>query len=382
MIIPTLTYIYDRRHQATSSRPALIELRVTHDRKQIYINTGIKVLPKCWRNGVVAYTPEANNQNATLNMLMLKVRTITNDMLMDGTFHIDAIKPRLEHDTLQRQTFIDYGRERAAKRCGGNQESTLKRYFSFLDWLDEWGVIKLFTDITEQNITLMDEELAKSGMKTSSRYSNYHKYMKAIIKDAMADNLITCNPYAKLHIKKTDGDTVEKLLTPDEFRKIEKCTMPTESLTRVRDLFIFQTYTCLSYVDLAAFDYSKVRMIGSSQVYTGRRKKTGQEFSFVLLKPALNILKKYNYKLPVISNVKYDLYLKAVAAHAKIDKPVSSHWARHTGATLLLNSGMIPISVVSKILGHSTSKITEQVYAKLLDNTIVTAMQAYNKKLR
>lgn len=52
---------------------------------------------------------------------------------------------------------------------------------------------------------------------------------------------------------------------------------------------------------------------------------------------------------------------------------VSSHWARHTGATLLLNEG-VPMQIVSKICGHSSIKITEQVYAKLLDETVVDAI--------
>ena len=98
-----------------------------------------------------------------------------------------------------------------------------------------------------------------------------------------------------------------------------------------------------------------------------------------LIKPALEILKRYNYKLPVISNVKYNEYLKIVAQAAHIDKPVSSHWARHTGATILLNRG-IPMQIVAKICGHSSTRITEQVYAKLLDETVVDAVKKLKDK--
>ena len=83
---------------------------------------------------------------------------------------------------------------------------------------------------------------------------------------------------------------------------------------------------------------------------------------------------KYEGKLPIISNPKYNEYLKVVAQVAHIDKPISSHWARHTGATLLLNEG-IDMKIVSKICGHSSIKITEQIYAKLLDETVVDAVQ-------
>ena len=75
--------------------------------------------------------------------------------------------------------------------------------------------------------------------------------------------------------------------------------LPTESLQRVRDLFVFQTYTCLSYVDLSTFDAEKIEKVKGMKVYIGARAKTSQTFTIPLLKPALAILKKYNNHLPI-----------------------------------------------------------------------------------
>jgi integrase len=115
-------------------------------------------------------------------------------------------------------------------------------------------------------------------------------------------------------------------------------------------------------------------------IYKGKRHKTGQDFTIVLLKPALAIIKKYNGKLPIISNVKYNLYLKAAVKYAKIDKPVTTHWARHTGATILLNEGKLPMHIVQHILGHATIRETERTYAKVLDKSIVESMANYQMK--
>ena len=71
---------------------------------------------------------------------------------------------------------------------------------------------------------------------------------------------------------------------------------------------------------------------------------------------------------------------RLLAMMAGIDKPVSSHWARHTGATMLLNSGM-SMEIVSKVLGHSSTKITREVYAKLLDETVSDAMERFERAL-
>ena len=82
----------------------------------------------------------------------------------------------------------------------------------------------------------------------------------------------------------------------------------------------------------------------------------------------------------MMSNVKYNECLKVLAAIAGIDKPLSSHWARHTGATMLLNSG-VDMEIVSKVLGHSSTKITREVYAKLLDETVADAMSEFERRL-
>lgn len=74
----------------------------------------------------------------------------------------------------------------------------------------------------------------------------------------------------------------------------------------------------------------------------------------------------------------YNQYLKLVALAAGVDKLVSTHYARHTGATLLLNEG-IDMRIISKICGHSSTKITEQIYAKLLDETVVDAIKELKK---
>ena len=191
------------------------------------------------------------------------------------------------------------------------------------------------------------------------------------------------NPYKWIRIDKEKSKSgIGKYLSPLEFAKVRDVALPSECLQRVRDVFVFQTYTCLSYTDLHDFEASKIKEVKGMKVYVGNRAKTKQTFTIPLLSPALAVLKKYQNKLPVISNVKYNEYLKVIAQAAGIDKPVSSHRARHTGATLLLNEGGMDLKTVAKICGHSSFKITEQVYANMLDDTVVDKMAAYEKKLK
>ena len=87
---------------------------------------------------------------------------------------------------------------------------------------------------------------------------------------------------------------------------------------------------------------------------------------------------KYNYKMPKYSNQQFNHRLKEVVKAAGIEKPVSSHWGRHTAAMMFLNNG-IRIETVAKILGHSSTKITEQVYASILKKTVAEEMKSLIK---
>ena len=68
-------------------------------------------------------------------------------------------------------------------------------------------------------------------------------------------------------------------------------------------------------------------------------------------------------------NHKLNVYLKAIRDLSGIDKPNFSHVARHTYATRCLSRGT-RLEVVAKLLGYSTTKITQH-YAKLLKNSIL-----------
>ena len=374
-----LTYVYNRKCKATKKTPAVVELRITADNVRKYISTGVKLLPKEWSNGSVVGRNDFKELNDQLQIIKKKCSEIVNRMIDEGTFDINAIPNLLKGSMMQQQTFINYAKELAKRSMLKLAPGTRKRYAVVFRFLEEWKGIVYFSDITERNIMLMDEALSDRGLKECSRW-NYHKLLKCFITQAMDDGLVKRNPYSRLNIKKGEEDGLRRYLTPQEFHRFESCIIPTESLRKVRDLFVFQTYTMMSYSDLAEFDYKDCKKIKGQIVYKSERTKTGQEFVIVLLQPALAILKQYKYKLPIISNVKYNAYLKAAVMYAQIDKPVTTHYARHTGATMLLNEG-IPMHIIQHILGHASLRETERTYAKLMDETIVETMVNYQKEI-
>lgn len=377
-MVPTLTFIYDRKGQATKSKAAVVELRITANKERKYISTGVKLLPKEWSNGSVVGRKDWKELNDQLQVLKKRCSEIVAKMMEEGCIDLNAIPGILKDGMMRRETFIGYAKELAERRYRRISEGTRSHYELMFRFLEEWKGIVYFSDVTERNIMRMDDALEAKGLKECSRW-NYHKLVKSFVKQAVEDGLVKRNPYARLDISKGNEDGLKRFLSPEEFHRLEACEIPIERLRRVRDLFVFQTYTMMGYSDLAEFDYKRCVRIGGQVVYKGNRRKTGQEFTVVLMQPALAILGRYKNKLPIISNVKYNEYLKAAVTYAHIDKMVTTHWARHTGATMLLNEGNVPMHVVQHILGHASIRETERTYAKLLDETIVEAMANYQR---
>ncbi len=384
---PTLKLMFDRNKRASKTKEGSIELRIGFDRKKKYATTGVRVFPREWRNGRIVHRLDAIELQRTLDEFVANARRIINDLIERGEFDIDTIVAqiggRTKHlagrNVVKERLLIDYFRERTEIRKYGRSEDSCERYERFLRWFEKWDGMRTFDDVNELNILTMDKAIRAKGMKPYSAWNNYHRFLNSFILDANDDGLMQGNPYKKLNIEKDKSSGgIGKYLTREEFRRIEELEPPTNYLRHARDLFVFQTYTCLSYTDLAAFDASRMKKVKGRMMYVGMRGKTRQEFSFLVLKPALAVLERYGGRLPIMSNVKYNAYLKSIAVMCGINKPISTHWARHTGATMLLNSGA-DMEIVSKVLGHSSTKITREVYAKLLDETVGDAMAKFEE---
>lgn len=378
---PQIHLIYNRYKKASEERQAVVEIRVTHNYKQKWISTGIWLYPDQWDDGKIVNCENIVEISQTLEKMVTDVRQVIYDMIKEGKVDISQITDRLDAKNKQSLTFLDFCKQRAAVRKYGKAKDTQERYDRFLRLFSAWGKIKTFEDVRDEKIIAYDKYLIKEGMKANSKWNNYHRFLSGFIIDAIKEGLLKRNPYQWVNIdRKKNSLGLDKCLTPKEFRQLRDAPMPTECLERVRDLFVFQTYTCLRYSDLAKFNHNNIVIINDKEVYKFAQKKTKKATVIPLLPSALAILHKYKGCLPVISNVKYNAYIKIVAQAAGLDYKLTTHWARHTGATMLLNEG-VEMSVVTKMCGHSSIKITEQIYAKMLDETVVNAIQEVKEKL-
>ena len=159
-----------------------------------------------------------------------------------------------------------------------------------------------------------------------------------------------------------------------------------ERLSRVRDLFAFCCYTGLAYHEMRALRKEHIikGFDGLPWISMNRHKTSGQ-LNIPLLHQAEAYLEKLDFeehgKLPEISNQKMNSYLKEIAAITGIDKPITHHWARKTFASSVLLYHDVPMEVVSELLGHSSMKITQDYYGKIVNQTISRSMRELSTKL-
>ena len=197
------------------------------------------------------------------------------------------------------------------------------------------------------------------------------------------------NPYVDFKLTKTPS--TRTFLTDEELGQITKNNLGgNKSLMMVRDIFIFSVYTGLRFEDAQRLTMDSVTKENKGK-YSLRIKqeKTEESLAIPLLKPALNIISKYdkspertvmNRVLPTFSNQKLNTYLKVIAELTGIKKNLTHHVARHTCATTILLSNEVPIEAVSKWLGHTNIKTT-QLYAKITNDYLQNVANKLENKI-
>lgn len=103
-----------------------------------------------------------------------------------------------------------------------------------------------------------------------------------------------------------------------------------------------------------------------------REKRGNSRYVFDLVKDNLDIDNdEALYKARNNATKCINQSLTVVGETLELKFPLTMHVARHTFAVFALNKGL-SMSVVSRLLGHGSTDITEKVYARFLPETLST----------
>ena len=380
---------YNRRDKLSKKDgTAPVEIVVTVNRKQKFINTGIHLLPDQWNdeNKCVVKHTKKSSLNIFIKQFLQDIENFETQLNIKGQFlTIDKLNTYLSHKSSKKEfnflTFIKSEIEKNTKL----RETSKKQHEYLLAALKKFGKIKEFTDINYTNIIEFDNWLRiQENINKQATIHNYHKRLKVYVNKAIANDLLYYNPYIKFKVDR-GRNTERKYLTDAELARIEKRKFDIERLEKVRDVFIFQCYTGLSFSDIEKLKHESIITDEEGDKFIKiYRAKTEEKCIIYLLKKALQIIEKYkgnDYILPVSRNQNYNAYLKEIATLCDIETKLTTHVARHTFATTVTLSKGVPLETVSKALGHTNLKTT-QIYAKMIENRIASDMKKLEKKTR
>lgn len=210
---------------------------------------------------------------------------------------------------------------------------------------------------------------AKSQKFKSSEFISRHiSVLKKAFNLAYQDKKIKSDPLANFKIILFSKPENITFLELEEIEKLKNITL-VSTLDRIRDAFLLQCYTGLDYGCLLTFNEGCIRERNLRKWIEKAREKNGAIAMAPLLPEAERILEKYEYKVPVISNQKYNSYLKEVGKRAGIEKNLTTHIGRKTFGSLMLQRGF-SIEAVSKMLGHADIRTTQRHYARVTDKRV------------
>mgnify|MGYP001529395568 FL=1 len=197
------------------------------------------------------------------------------------------------------------------------------------------------------------------------------KFLKKLLNLAVANSYISYNP---VNAYKVEREPVEvDFLDEEELRKIINFDTPIPRFEKARDFFRFGCFTGLSYIDIKTLAPEHFEKDSAGRIWIKKRRiKTGILSRIPLLPIAKLILDKYKggeKLLPIQDPADINKYLKDIAILCGINKRICFHTSRHTFASTVTLANNISLEVVSKMLGHTNTRMTAH-YAKLIDKCI------------
>ena len=211
------------------------------------------------------------------------------------------------------------------------------------------------------------------GDKNMSQNSTtkHLKFLKKLLNFAVANSYVT---YNAVNAYKVERSHVEiDFLDEEELRKIINFDTPLPRLERAKDMFLFGCFTGLSYIDIKTLAPEHFEKDSTGRIWIKKRRvKTGVLSRIPLLPIAKLILDKYKGSdklLPIQDPADINKYLKDIAILCGIKKRICFHTSRHTFASTVTLANNISLEVVSKMLGHTNTRMTTH-YAKLIDKCI------------
>lgn len=373
----------------TTSKDTIKEYKIEIPKIEAII-TNLKTRIENICTGVEAYVSNCRLQNIEINLTAL--RLLLDEKVMKSKKTIDPHKKlkviEFKSESGQDLKFIhayldkfiyEIRNGQRTIRSGNHSNKrytsqTIKNYSSFLN---QWIKFEKF-----QRHKYSWDEIDLSFYNTVLHYLNSRKYkwdtigkvikhLKVIAQAAMDDGIHTNLKFRDPYFKALKSEIENIALTFKEVEKLENLDLSKNpAWDKARDIFLMGCYTALRFSDLKRLSKKHFQ----DEVISIITQKTKKEVIVPIKTEMRQLIGKYHFEAPKISEQKVNEYIKSISKLAGINDPIekkeiiggetkiktahkyemiTTHTARRTAATHMYLREMLPIDIM-KITGHTT----------------------------
>lgn len=380
----TTAIILDKRRALKDGRFP-VKLRITYNRKYKRYKTDLSLLEKEF-DKVMGKSPRGifKDYRLMLNKIEEQAIYIINHL---ETFSFDAFEKKFRYKDSDLMNIFEVFEIKMAELASENKIRTLDIYHCALKSLKEFhSSSKLYlNDINIKFLHSYEKWMISKG-RSLTTISIYLRSLRAIYNLTIEENQITgkVSPFGKKKYQIPAPRNVKKALSLEEIKRLYQYkTEPGSPEQKYRDLWFF-SYLCngMNMKDICLLQHKNIQ---GNHIYFYRRKtinsvRDSEPIDVSLIPEARNILQRWgtpdnspeDFVFPFLSHdmsperkdaaIKQvtkltNKYIRRIAQKVGIDKPVSTYWARHSYATILMRAN-VGTEFISKQLGHKSLKTT------------------------
>ncbi|MCY1633531.1 site-specific integrase [Marinifilum sp. D737] len=370
-----------------------IFVRITIDGQRLDISLKRSIDSKHWdskKGKCKGNSLKAKENNRYIQHMNEKILKLINDLEIQEELNCKNLKACLNQEKDEHSIIGIFKKhnDRCEKRVGIDMaEGTLERYSTCLKHTQEF-IKKQYhlndlplSKINHQFICDFEHYFRTERKCSTNTTSKYLKNFKKITNWALANEWMRSDPFAKIKFKMEKID--KEYLDDEELDRLINKKFEIRRLDVIKDLYLFCCFTGLAFSDVKSLNQEHIITgIDGNKWIKSKRQKTKIEFEVPLFNIPKAILSKYKDDpicqiqqklLPVPSNQKMNAYLKEIADLCGINKNLSTHSARHTFATTVTLGNNLNIKAISKMMGHTNTKMTEN-YARASEKLISNEM--------
>lgn len=392
------------RHRNNELENSSLIIRVSFQGKRAELYTGFVCDKKKWNQnqGRIKNGSKVNGiEYKVINKKLQEMESFVDDYFNDSSFRstqpsLNDLKERFiykfkrTNEQMSDEFFFLFDKFIAEQsKQKGWQKSMIDGFVRLKNLINEFKPNISFADLT---ISTMDGiKLKLSETMFNEAINKRLSCFKQFVKWANGKGYKIHEEYFSYAPKLPKSKIAVKYLTKEEVEKVCNLELePFSTIDIVRDAFIFQCYTALRYSDVSALKKENIIKTDEGYELDILTEKDDDRVRYPLSSIASKIYEKYaKYEyvnervFPVVSNQKYNQYLKEIGKKAdlqgewisyqyrlneKIVKKIpksdlASHSARRTFITLAAEAG-VSLDLIAQITFHSEITAMKPYIAK------------------